>query len=222
MSSGKLIDIVKADICSYLRGSHQEILYNERDFQMHLATYFKETGHYDDVDLEYFVPTNMLDGYKELWDSELRLDILVRKGAEYCPVELKYKTKQIKSSLKRFGVEVNNVVIVKNQGAQDLGMYGFWKDVKRIEMLKEKFDAIKSGLSVFLTNDEFYKKPSRETSNNREFCMCEGINSRSKHWQRDSKITVGYKGFDLSKEYHITWDKANFGGYQFHYCIVEI
>ena len=213
---------MRTDIDSYLKVLHQEILFNERDFQMHLATYLKETEHYDDVDLEYFVPTDMLDGYKELWNSELRIDILVRKGAEYCPVELKYKTKLIESSLKRFGVEANNVVIVKNQGAQDLGMYGFWKDVKRIEMVKERFDAVKSGLSVFLTNDEFYKKPSRETSNNREFCMCEGINSKSKHWQRESKITVGYKGFDLSREYRITWDEANFGGYQFYYCIVEI
>lgn len=218
----KLVYILRADIDSYLEVPHHEILFNERDFQMHIATYLKETGHYDDVDIEYFVPTDMLDGYKDLWNSELRLDILVRKGAEYCPVELKYKTKLIKSSLKRFGVEVNDVVIVKNQGAQDLGMYGFWKDVKRVEMVKERFDSVKSGLSVFLTNDESYKKPSRATSNNREFCMCEGINSKSKHWQRESKITVGYKGFDLSREYRITWNEANFGGYQFHYCIVEI
>ena len=222
MSSGKLIDIVKADIDSYLKVPHHEILFNERDFQMHLATYLKETGNYDDVDLEYFVPTDMLDGYKELWNSELRLDILVRKGAEYCPVELKYKTKQIKSSLKRFGVEVDEVVIVKNQGAQDLGMYGFWKDVKRVEMVKERFDSVKSGLSVFLTNDEFYKKPSRETSNNREFCMCEGPISSSKHWQREAKITTVYKGFDLSMDYYIKWNETDFGGYKFHYCIVEI
>jgi uncharacterized protein YutD len=218
----KLVYILRADIDSYLKVPHHEILFNERDFQMHIATYLKETGHYDDVDLEYFVPKDMLDGYKDLWDSELRLDILVRKGAEYCPVELKYKTKQIKSSLKRFGVEVDEVVIVKNQGAQDLGMYGFWKDVKRVEMVKEKFDSVKSGLSVFLTNDEFYKKPSRETSNNREFCMCEGLNSRSKHWQRESRVTVGHKGFDLSKDYHVTWDEAKFGEHVFHFCIVEI
>lgn len=222
MSSGKLIDIVKADIDSYLKVPHHEILFNERDFQMHLATYLKETGNYDDVDLEYFVPTDMLDGYKELCNSELRLDILVRKGAEYCPVELKYKTKLIKSSLKRFGVEVDNVVIVKNQGAQDLGMYGFWKDVKRVEMVRERFDSVKSGLSVFLTNDEFYKKPSRDTSNNREFCMCEGPIYSSKHWQREAKITTVYKGFDLSRNYYIKWNEADFGGHEFHYCIVEI
>lgn len=222
MSSGKLIDIVKADIGSYLRGSHQEILYNERDFQMHLATYFKETGHYDDVDLEYFVPTNMLDGYKELWDSELRLDILVRKGAEYCPVELKYKTKQIKFSLKRFGVEVDNVVIVKNQGAQDLGMYGFWKDVKRLEMVKERFDSVKSGLSVFLTNDSYYKGQPGENSNNREYSMCGGLKSKSKRWLRETSITQSRPGFDLNKEYYIVWESVQFAGHFFSYCMIEI
>ena len=217
-----LANIVKVDIESYLRMFHTDILFNERDFQMHLATYLKEVGTYDDVDLEYFVPTNLLDGYKDLWDTELRVDILVRKGNEYCPIELKYKTKKIKTSLTRFGVDIADVVIVKDQGAQDLGMYGFWKDVKRIEMVKERFDSVKSGLSVFLTNDEFYKKPSRETSNNREFCMCEGPIPSSKHWQREAKITTVYKGFDLSRDYYIKWNETDFGGYKFHYCIVEI
>ena len=217
-----LVDVVMTDVESYLNGHHSEILFNERDFQMHLATYLKETGHYDDVDLEYFVPTNMLDGYKDLWDSELRLDILVRKGEEYCPVELKYKTKSIKSSLKRFGVELEDVVIVKNQGAQDLGMYGFWKDVKRVEMVKARFEAVKSGISVFLTNDVAYLKPTRDTSNNKEFTMCEGLNSSSKHWQRETKIASVYKGFDLSRDYIISWNETEFGGHIFHYCIAEI
>ena len=46
-----LANIVKVDIESYLTMFHTEILFNERDFQMHLATYLKEVGTYDDVDL---------------------------------------------------------------------------------------------------------------------------------------------------------------------------
>ena len=218
----KLVSVVKEDVESYLQSIHPEILFNERDFQMHLAIYLKQTNHYDDVDLEYFVPTDILNGYIELWDSELRIDILIRRGFEYCPVELKYKTKKIQSSLKRFGVDIADVVIVKNQGAQDLGMYGFWKDVKRIEMVKDRFESVNSGLSVFLTNDVAYKKPTRENSNNKEFTMCEGMNSRSKHWQRETKISAAYKGFELSKDYHIKWNETIFGGEIFHYCIAEI
>lgn len=219
---GTLANIVKVDIESYLRMFHTDILFNERDFQMHLATYLKEVGTYDDVDLEYFVPTNLLDGYKDLWDTELRVDILVRKGNEFCPVELKYKTKKIKSSLTRFGVDISDVVIVKDQGAQDLGMYGFWKDVKRIEMVKARFETVKSGLSVFLTNDIAYMKPTRENSNNKEFTMCEGLNSSSKHWQRETKISLAHQGFDLSRDYLVEWNESKFGGQTFHYCIVEI
>ena len=218
----ELSGIVKKDIACFLKGRHLEILYNERDFQVHLAMYLKATGHYDDVDLEYYVPNSLLNGYKDLWDSELRLDLLVRKGQEYCPVELKYKTRKIEKPLKRFGEQIDNVVVVKNQGAQDIGMYDFWKDVKRVEMVKERFAGVTSGLVVFLTNDESYKKPSRANSNNREFCMCEGLNSRSKHWQRETSITLARKGFDLSSEYYIEWAETDFGGHAFHYCMVEI
>lgn len=76
---GTLSNIVKVDIESYLRMFHTDILFNERDFQMHLATYLKEVGTYDDVDLEYFVPTSLLDGYKDLWDTELRVESLYVK-----------------------------------------------------------------------------------------------------------------------------------------------
>ena len=214
--------IVKKDIADFLKGHHLEILYNERDFQVHLAMYLKATGHYDDVDLEYYVPNSLLNGYKDLWDSELRLDLLVRKGQEYCPVELKYKTRKIEKPLKRFGEQIDNVVVVKNQGAQDIGMYDFWKDVKRVEMVKARFANVKSGLSVFLTNDKYYMGQPGENSNNREFSMCDGPKSKSKHWLRETSITQSRKGFDLNKEYYIVWESAQFAGYPFNYCIVEI
>ena len=141
---------------------------------------------------------------------------------EYCPIELKYKTRKIEASLNRFGEQVDNVVVVKNQGAQDIGMYDFWKDVKRVEMVMERFSNVKSGLAVFLTNDRAYKTLSRETSNNREFCMCEGWNSRSKHWQRETSITQSRKGFDLSKDYYLNWADTRLGEHTFYYCIAEI
>lgn len=218
----KLIEIVKSDIEAYLIGQHLEILFNERDFQMHLALYLNNTGHYDDVDLEYYVPAALLNGYTELWNSELRLDILVRRDKEYCPVELKYKTKLIETKLSRFGEHFENITVVKNQGAQDLGMYDFWKDVKRVEMVRDRFRAIKSGLCVFLTNDDLYTKPSKPESNNREFCLLNGQNPRSKHWQRLSGTTKGRPSFDLSKDYNIEWKETEYVNNKFHYCIVNV
>ena len=88
----KLIDIVQQDVFAFLE-SNEELLFNERDFQMHLATWLRNSANlYDDVDVEYYVPKSELENY--IWESELRLDIVVNKDGEYCPVELKYKTKK--------------------------------------------------------------------------------------------------------------------------------
>lgn len=79
-----LATIVKDDICSFLEGN-KELLFNERDFQMHLATYLSNTKKYDDVDVEYYVPFTELDNY--IWKNELRIDIVVRKGQEYLKIQ---------------------------------------------------------------------------------------------------------------------------------------
>ena len=77
-----LLDVVHTDVKQFL-DTNTELLFNERDFQMHLATSLKQTGHYDDVDVEYYVPLSELENY--IWNSELRIDVLVRKEDEYLP-----------------------------------------------------------------------------------------------------------------------------------------
>ena len=97
---GTLIDIVRHDVFAFLENNN-ELLFNERDFQMHLATWLRNSqNRYDDVDVEYYVPKSELDDY--VWDSELRLDIVVEKDGEFCPVELKYKTKKVERKISRF------------------------------------------------------------------------------------------------------------------------
>ena len=69
------------------------------------------------MDLEYYVPRSELDGY--LWNSELRLDLVVHQGNEFLPVELKYKTRSISRRIERFGELLTEAaVVVKNQGAR--------------------------------------------------------------------------------------------------------
>ena len=158
-----LIDLVRNDVCAFLE-SNDELLFNERDFQMHLATWLRNSANrYDDVDVEYYVPRQELENY--IWESELRLDIVVKKEGEYCPVELKYKTKKVERKISRFNEDLTgDVVVMKNQGAQDLGMYDFWKDVRRVELVRNRFERIKGGLAVFVTNDNAYTKASKTTS----------------------------------------------------------
>ena len=181
----KLIDIVQQDVFAFLE-SNEELLFNERDFQMHLATWLRKSANdYDDVDVEYYVPKIELPNY--VWDSELRLDIVVKKDGEYCPVELKYKTKKVERQISRFDEMLDDkVVVMKNQGAQDLGMYDFWKDVRRIELVRNRFAKVKGGLAIFVTNDALYTKASRPESNNYLLNMNEGKHSVIKHWQNEN------------------------------------
>jgi len=220
-----LIELVREDIHTFLR-SNQELFFNERDFQMHLALYLKSLARYDDVDLEYYVPNKTLSGY--VWDSELRMDIVIRKGEEYLPIELKYKTKSVaKKTLPRFGEDINategeTFEIMKSQGAQDLGMYDFWKDVRRLELVRNRYEHVVGGLAVFLTNDPFYTKPTKESSNNYKFGMQNGTHSCDKHWQRKTSTTEGRDGFDLDSECTIQWQDITTDGVDMHYCIVTI
>ena len=219
-----LIEIVQQDVFAFL-GSNEELLFNERDFQMHLATWLRNSiNSYDDVDVEYYVPWQELDDY--IWESELRLDIGVKKDGEYCPVELKYKTKKIERKISRFDEVLHDkVVVMKNQGAQDLGMYDFWKDVRRVELVRNRFKNVKGGLAVFVTNDPLYTKASRPNSNNYLLNMTEGKHSVVKHWQNEDSACAkmkSYKSFEVEKEYSIKWDHRNIDNIPFHYCIVNI
>ena len=220
----KLIDIVQQDIFAFLE-SNEELLFNERDFQMHLATWLRKSANdYDDVDVEYYVPKIELPNY--VWDSELRLDIVVKKDGEYCPVELKYKTKKVERQISRFDEILDDkVVVMKNQGAQDLGMYDFWKDVRRIELVRNRFAKVKGGLAIFVTNDALYTKASRPESNNYLLNMNEGKHSVIKHWQNENSACAkmnSYKSFEVEKEYSINWHHRNVDNIPFHFCVVNV
>ena len=219
----RLIDIVRADVMAFLE-SNEELLFNERDFQMHLATWLRNSSNrYDDVDVEYYVPCQELDNY--VWGSELRLDIVVKKDDEYCPVELKYKTKKVERKISRFDEDLtDDVVVMKNQGAQDLGMYDFWKDVRRVELVRNRFERVKGGLAVFVTNDVFYTKGSKESSNNYLFNMSAGkAHSRQKHWANpESTCAKSHPDFEVEREYTIEWRNRKIDGVEFYYCIVTI
>ena len=217
-----LVDIVRDDVVAFLE-SNEELLFNERDLQMHLATWLRKSANvYDDVDMEYYVPKSELDNYK--WNSELRLDIVVKKDGEYCPVELKYKTKKVERQITRFDEVLHDkVVVMKNQGAQDLGMYDFWKDVRRVELVKNRFKMVKSGLAVFVTNDLLYTKKSRTNSNNYLLNMNDGKHSPIKHWQQpESACAKTHPNFEVEREYTIKWNQIYVDDVQFYYCIVSI
>lgn len=221
-----LLHIVCQDVNQFLE-QFEELLFNERDFQMHLATWLRNSSNsYDDVDVEYYVPWSELEKVgKYIWKTELRLDIVVKKDGVFVPIELKYKTKKLERQIHRFDELLDDkVVVMKNQGAQDLGMYDFWKDVRRLELVNKRFEHVKGGLAVFVTNDSLYTQKSKPTSNHYLFSMVEGeACSKQKHWRNSmSKCAQTHPDFDVEKEYSIKWCNREVDNVTFYYCIVIV
>lgn len=217
-----LTDTVQTDVSAFLQANHT-LLFNERDLQTHLATWLRASAsRYDDVDMEYYVPWRELEDY--VWRNELKMDIVVSRGSEYVPVELKYKTRRVQRCFMRFGEALPQPAdVMKNQGAQDLGMYDFWKDVRRIELVKNRFTRVKGGLAVFVTNDPAYLKAANPASNHVQFSMAEGWHATGRHWLNpDSASARRHPGFRMDRAYPIRWHQKEVEGVAFYYCIVII
>lgn len=217
-----LCELVQTDILDFL-AKNEELLFNERDLQMHLAIWLRASKNaYDDVDLEYYVPLHELRGY--VCKSEMRLDIVVKKNGEFLPVELKYKTKRLERSLPRFGeVLSSKIPVMKNQSAQNLGMYNYWKDVRRLELVCQRFASVKNGLAVFVTNDPLYTQKTRSTSTSYPFDMSEGVHSKIKHWGgAGSSCAKDYPDFEVEKDYAIHWNQKTIDGEPFYYSIILV
>lgn len=231
-----LVQVVEEDIRNFFiqiednpSEEKKNIFFNENDFQMHLSIYLTQlkngdgTSKYDDVDIEYFIPIEEMPGY--IWHNKngVNIDIVVEKDNEFVPIELKYPTAAVDFDIKRFGeVLRTDENIIKNQGAQNLVMYHFWKDVKRIEVLKSRFSRIKNGIALFLTNDDSYLKSRKETAACSAFSMNDGTHPKEKHWNGKAALLKHNPDFEVSKNYDITWKSIKMDGENFHYNLLTI
>lgn len=224
-----LIDTVAKDVHNFLRDNKNRPFMNERDLQMHLAIALKNSGNnYDKVEVEYYVPLNETgkNGKKNkvlggdyVWNNEIKVDIVVKKDDEFIPIELKYKTKSIPGlQIPRFNETLDGAEIIKDQSAQNLAKYAFWKDVRRIELLKNRFKAVTGGLAIFLTNDPSYQsKPTKGTKS-----FSHSI-ERGKH-AKERGALLSLPEFELDKDHEIKWsadlDKNNPN--QFEYILLKV
>lgn len=237
--SKKVCDEIEQFFLVAQKANGQVIYHNELELQMLLCQHLIKKFN---VQLECYVPTNG-DTFTAKADypwrtkdgklQEMYVDIVVNDGKEWVPIEVKYKTRGLVEDGLLFGQPTKNLSILKNQGAQDLGMYGFWKDVRRVEMLCKTYPTVKNGIAIFVTNDPYYvespKGKEADKVNYYAFRMTEG-RTASGHmaWKnRNSKIAASYPAFKLDGQYTIHWepvgahstprDKANF-----RYCMVTI
>ena len=215
---------VEEDIRNFLK-QQKELLFNEFDFQMQLAIYLRNTKKYDDVESEYYIPTKNIDLLKDYdWDSNMRIDLVVRKGKEYLPIELKYVTKKVIRDYERFGMQIRNMEILKNQAAQDIRRYDFWKDVRRVELVKNIFPAVKNGLAVFLTNDPSYTKDPQINSACYPFSMSGNtdIGGGIMDWNGNTATGKDHTAFKLEGVYKLKWDKTNIDNIEYDFIILTI
>ena len=193
-------------IHDFMKNSNRVFL-SEADLQVNLAFYLK--SEFEEVFLEYHVKS--LEGYP--WKNEnIYIDIVVKKGNKYLPIEIKYKTSKEEIDLNIFGKEEKTSL--KQQGAQSNGRYDFWKDVKRLELLKEEHK-LEEGIALFVTNDKSYlNNPKLNTKNPPQyhmFTICGGVSKVTKNWTKETndKNKVARPNFDLVNEYELKWCESD-------------
>jgi hypothetical protein len=122
------------------------IYYSEADFQHSLAWEIHSMFPQSTIRLEYPHVTSGIG---------IHLDIYCHIGEIRYPIELKYKTRYLKT---QYDDESYNLL---SQSAQDIARYDFWNDVERIESVTRNIRGA-IGYVIFLTNDSAYWKPGRE------------------------------------------------------------
>jgi len=165
--------------------------------------------------------------YLEYYFSDLSkkptIDIIIEdRGNISCAIELKYKT-----IYKDYGCPESNLVSfrLKNQNDRNLGRYGFWKDIERLEEVAKNNNCI--GYAIFLTNDCFYYDDEKNISTknydvdfkiNPERGMVVGpCNLR---WKGKSEY---YKEIELKGTYNLnSWKPYAEKGNEFQYLLLKI
>ena len=160
----------------------QDIFNSEADIQLRLVEYLKSLNKYNRVMVEYKVPKKIYEfrlsklGFQipspiYPWHNDIRIDIVVERGGEFVPIELKYATVYLKGQ-DLFGEEIEYAFLT-NHDAYDLNMYKYWKDVRRIEMSSLVFKNVVGGFAILVTNSDTYIKPPRPKVAYKDFSTCQ-------------------------------------------------
>ena len=225
MFNMSILDRIEEDIKEFLNKELEEegrVFLNEWDFQMSLSLFLTHIKGYK-VHLEYVVPLNFLKKreYPFANKENINIDIVIEKEGLFYLIELKYKTQRATIKFERFG-EIN-CVSLKDQSRIPMSKYDFWKDVARLEFLKESFEKVKGGLCIFLTNNETYTRGDKGISE--EFTMEAQKSHIGTLTLKDGKTKKKCPEFSLSKDYQIEkWNKVanEETKIAFHYCIVRV
>ncbi len=216
------------DIEEFLKNLDKEIL-SEIHLEVLLAMHLKQKGFYDEVYPEYTFHKNEL-GDEYIWgkpNDKISVDLVVLKGDEYIPIELKYKTKRQELDLSLFGSDKN--IVLAKQGGQSISRYDFWKDVKRLEVIKRKFEAVEAGIVLFVTNYDGYKNEPEKGSQYAPFSIHNNRNVTGKEKELDwsgtgvsAKTKDKFPAFQISNDYELKWIDLELKTPKLHYLLLTI
>ena len=175
---------------------------------------------------------------EDLQKEPYYVDIWVEMDNSIYPIELKYKTRAEVMP----DVDGDNITLL-NQSAQDLGRYGYIKDIKRIENIiedyTEKEKTVQKGFAIMLTNDPSYytiPSPNRPINSlDKMFRIHQGTvnkpnilqgelfwsDKQSNPITQTGHWTQKYPSLRLNGSYNIMWHlyKENTS---LHYCVTTI
>jgi len=165
-----LRDMVEADIHAFLNPEPtgqqpltsgakgwNRLFYNETEFQRGLSNYLEDTGKYDAIYVEYKVPNKM--PFRSEKAHFMFIDIVVKgKDGDYVPIELKFKpNKEYKTGDLRFGKADDYIEFQDDPYTRNLNRKDYWKDVERLEWLRDTYPNVVGGIFVLVTNDDDYE-----------------------------------------------------------------
>jgi hypothetical protein len=187
----------------------EEYFTREQEVQIYLADYLNKKNLFDYVYLEYHIPSNAIENYPWKDSNNIYIDIVVFTEGKYYPIEIKYKTISQTVPLKLFGTQ--SLVVLGHHGAQNIGCYDFWKDIKRLELFEQTFEKVEKGIMLFITNDESYQLPPR---NNEVGYAQFSINQnrivesgQTLDWNGALSISVNRPPISLRNSYFLKWSE---------------
>ena len=203
-------NIVEQALNNLLSGNR--IFNSEADFQFALAWQIKQDFPEVEILLEY-TPWK--------FKNNIRIDIVVLIDDAMIPIELKYKTKKYKNE--------KTGLVLKNQGAQDIGRYDFLSDIKRLENFMDSKDYnVKKAYAIFLTNDSLYWNEPKfnKRTVDEDFRFHNGITLHgSRKWKGASTGTQKKReeAINIKGTYEMHWqDYDSLTECTFKYVVVEI
>lgn len=187
--------------------NREEFFLREADIQLYLANHFIASNLFERVFIEYHVPSSMFLDYPWPDINKIYIDIVLEKQGIFYPIEIKYKTSRQVLPLFVFGQNIE--LSLGQHGAQNIGCYDLWKDVKRIELFEQTFNSVARGVVLLVSNDLTYQNaPLNPHVGYAPFSIHNGRHipaNTTLDWNGDLTIANGRPSLTTVYPYDINW-----------------